>query len=140
MFRDDAYVGAGNIAFANPGEEIELGFGPDDLVRVTWTLVDRSTGQRGLLTRIEFDEVEYRATIENNHTRSIEITIVDRVPYSDDERINVDILPQSTEPTEEDVGSRRGVVSYDYEPGETREIINAYVISWPADLSVFGVE
>ena len=31
LFRDDAYVGAGNIAFANPGEEIELGFGPADL-------------------------------------------------------------------------------------------------------------
>jgi uncharacterized protein (TIGR02231 family) len=142
LFRDDAYVGTGSLAFANPGEEIELGFGPDDLVWVTWRLVDRSGGQRGLLTRIDFEEIEYLATIENNHTRAIEITIVDRVPFSEDERIVVDVLPQSTEPTEEDIDGRRGVVSwtYEYEAGEIREITNAYVISWPADLNVFGVD
>ena len=52
------------------------------------------------------------------------------------------IVRAATEPTEEDVGGRRGVVSwtYEYEAGETREITNAYVISWPADLNVFGVE
>jgi len=142
LFRDGAYVGTGSLAFANPGEEIELGFGPDDLVRVTWTLVARTGGQRGLLTRIDFEEIEYLATIENNHTRAIEITIVDRVPFSEDERIIVETLPQSTEPTEEDVDGRRGVVSwtYEYEAGEVREITNAYVISWPADLNVFGVD
>ncbi len=140
LFRDDAFVGTGNLAFANPGEEVELGFGPDDQVRVTWTLVTRSTGQRGLLTRIEFDEREYRATIINGHSRAIEITVVDRVPFSDDERIVVDVLPETTEPTEEVVDGRRGVVAwtYEYEPGETREITNAYVMSWPADLVVYG--
>ena len=142
LFRDDAFVGTGRLAFANPGEEIELGFGPDDQVRVTWTLADRSTGQRGLLTRIEFDEREYMATIENGHSRAIEITVVDRVPVADDERVVVDVLPQTTEPTEEDVDGRRGVMAwtYDYEPGESREITNAYVISWPADLAVFGAD
>ena len=141
LFRDDAYVGTGSVAFTNPGEEIELGFGPDDQVRVTWTLVDRTRGQRGLLTRIAFEEIEYRATIENNHTRAIEITVVDRVPFSDDERVVVDVLPQTTDPTEEDIDGRRGVVSwtYEFEPGESRDITNAYTISWPADLNVFGV-
>jgi uncharacterized protein (TIGR02231 family) len=142
LFRDDAFVGTGNLAFTQPGDEVELGFGPDDQVRVTWTVVNRQTGQRGLLTRIQFVEVEYLAAIVNNHTRPIEITIVDRVPYSDDERINVEVLPQSTEPTETDIDGRRGVVawSYDYDPGEEREITHAYLISWPADLVVYGAE
>jgi uncharacterized protein (TIGR02231 family) len=142
LFRDDAFVGTGNLAFTQPGDEVELGFGPDDQVRVSWTVVNRQTGQRGLLTRIQFVEVEYLATVVNNHTRPIEITIVDRVPYADDERITVEVLPQSTEPTETDIDGRRGVVawSYDYDPGEEREITHAYLVSWPADLVVYGAE
>lgn len=142
LFRDDAFVGNGRISFANPGEEIELGFGPDDQVRVTWSLADRETGERGLLTRISFDTREYVATVENNHDRSIEITIIDRVPVADDERVTVERLPQTTEPTEEDVDGRRGVLAwtYEYEPGESREIVNAYSISWPDELRIFGAD
>lgn len=142
LFRDDAYVGRARIAFANPGEEISVGFGVDDQVRATWTLVDRNTGERGLLTRIEFDERQYRATIENNHSREIDITVIDRVPVADDDRISVNRLPEMTEPTEEDVDGRRGVVawSYTYAPGESRDIINAYAMSWPTDLPVFGAQ
>lgn len=142
LFRDSAYVGTGNIAFANPGEEVELGFGPDDQVQVIWTLADRETGTRGLLTRIDYDEREYLATIVNNHSRAIEITVLDRMPVADDERVEVERLPQTTEPTEEDVDGRRGVLAwtYEYEPGETREIVNAYGVSWPADLGVYGID
>jgi uncharacterized protein (TIGR02231 family) len=142
LFRDDAYVGRARIAFANPGEEISLGFGVDDQVRATWTLVDRNTGERGLLTRIEFDERQYRATIDNNHSREIDITVVDRVPVADDDRISVNRLPEMTEPTDEDVDGKRGVVAwtYTYAPGESRDIINAYAMSWPTDLPVFGAQ
>lgn len=142
LFRDSAYVGSGDIAFANPGEEIELGFGPDDQVHVAWTLVNRETGTRGLLTRIDYDEHEYLATIVNNHSRAIEITILDRMPVADDERVTVERLSQTTEPTEENVDGRRGVLgwTYEYEPGESREIVNAYSVSWPADLGVYGAD
>jgi len=142
LFRDDAFVGSSRMAFANPGEEVEIGFGPDDQVRVSWTLADRETGELGLLTRIAYDTREYVATVVNNHDRAIEITIVDRMPVADDERVTVERLPQTTEPTEEDVNGRRGVVAwtYEYEPGGSREIVNAYTVSWPADLFVYGVE
>ncbi len=109
---------------------------------MTWTLANRSTGERGLLTRVEFDEREYQATVENGHSRAIEITTTDRVPVGDDERILVDRLPQMTEPTAEDVDGQRGVVAwtYEYEPGETHEIINAYSVTWPTSLNVYGVQ
>lgn len=141
LFRDEAYVGTGSLAFTNPGEEVRLGFGVDDQVHVTWTLADRSTGERGLLTRIAFDEREYHATIDNGHSRAIEITVTDRVPVSDDERIVVDRLSQTTEPTEEDVDGQRGVLAwtYEYEPGESRTIVNAYSVTWPANLNVYGL-
>ncbi len=141
LFRDDAYVGTGNLAFSNPDEEISLGFGADDQVHVTWTLADRSTGERGLLTRVTFDEREYHAIIDNGHSRAIEITVTDRIPVSDDERIEVDQLSRTTEPTEVDVNGQRGVLAwtYEYEPGESRTIVNAYSVTWPTSLNVYGL-
>jgi uncharacterized protein (TIGR02231 family) len=140
LFRDDAYVGTGQIAFANPGEEISLGFGVDDQVRVTWTLASRDSGERGLLNRVAFVELEYRAIIDNNHSRDIEIMVVDRIPVSEHERVVVTRLEQTTEPTEEGVDGRRGVLAwtYGYAAGESREITIAYSISWPVDLSIYG--
>lgn len=142
LFRDGSYVGSGSLAFSGPGEEVRLGFGQDDQVRVTFSLVSRESGQRGLLTRMETDERLYRITVANNHSRSIEITVLDRVPVSEDERITVEQLDATTEPTETDVNGRRGVLAwtYDYEPGETREITNAYRLTWPADLYITGIE
>ncbi|MGD9739026.1 MAG: mucoidy inhibitor MuiA family protein [Bauldia sp.] len=142
LFRDGSYVGAGNLAFSSAGSEVTLGFGADDLVRVAFSLEDRETGERGLLTRMSTDERLYRLTVENLHDRAIEITVYDRVPVSEDERITVEQLDTTTEPTETDVDGRRGVLgwTYEYAPGETREIDNAYLVTWPADLTIYGLE
>ncbi|MCW5713760.1 MAG: mucoidy inhibitor MuiA family protein [Bauldia sp.] len=142
LFRDGSYVGMGRVAFANPGTEVELGFGPDDQVRVTFALASRESGQRGLITRINTDERHYEITVDNLHSREMEITVYDRVPVSEDERITVQRLGDTTEPTETDVNGTRGLLAwtYDYEPGETREITNAYLVTWPADLDVTGLD
>lgn len=141
LFRDGSYVGMGRVAFANPGAEVELGFGPDDQVRVVFTLASRESGQRGLLTRIDTDERHYEITVDNLHTRPMEITVIDRVPVAEDERITVEQL-DTTAPTETDVDGVRGVLAwtYDYEPGETRTITNGYLVTWPSDLDVTGLD
>lgn len=142
LFRDGSYVGAGALAFSAAGTEVTLGFGADDLVRVAFSLENRETGERGLLTRLATDERLYRITVENLHDRAIEITVYDRIPVSEDERIVVEQLDTTTPPTETDVDGRRGVLAwtYEYAPGETREIDNAYLVTWPADLNVYGLD
>ncbi|MCW5698166.1 MAG: mucoidy inhibitor MuiA family protein [Bauldia sp.] len=142
LFRDGAYVGTGSLPFTNPGEDVELGFGPDDQVRVTYALVSRETGEQGLLTRYRTDEREYAITVDNGHSRAIEIRVTDRIPYAEDERITVERLPQTTEPTEENVDGLRGVLawSYEYAPDESREITIAWRMIWPADLSISGAD
>jgi uncharacterized protein (TIGR02231 family) len=142
LFRDGSYVGMGRVAFANPGAEVELGFGPDDQVRVAFTLLSRESGQRGLITRVSTDERHYEITVDNLHTRPMEITIIDRVPVAEDERIIVERLGDTTEPTETDVDGTRGVLAwtYDYEAGETRTINNGYLVTWPSDLDITGLD
>jgi uncharacterized protein (TIGR02231 family) len=138
LFRDGAFVGSGAIGFTNPGRDIVLGFGLDDRVRVTRTPLDRETGSTGLLSARTTDTRRFRIAVENLHKQAMTVTVYDRVPYAEDERITVERLPEATAPTAADVDDRRGVLawSYLYQPGESRDIENAYRISWPADESV----
>jgi hypothetical protein len=49
--------------------------------------------------------------------------------------VTVEPLAGMTAPTEKGLRDRRGVVSWtwDYKPGEQREIQHGYRLSWPAD-------
>jgi hypothetical protein len=97
--------------------------------------VERSTGTHGILSSETTDRRRYLITVENLHTRPLAITVYDRIPYAEDDRIRIERLDGMTAPTEENVEDRRGVLawSYDYAAGEKREIRNEYAVSWPAD-------
>jgi uncharacterized protein (TIGR02231 family) len=138
LFRDGAYVGSGALAFTNAGKPLELGFGVDDLVHVTRTALDRATAEHGILSSRRTDTRRFRITVENLHRQKMAITVYDRTPYAEDEKITVVRLPDATAPTAENVDDRRGVLAwrYDYAPGESRDIQNAYEVSWPASESV----
>ncbi|MCC6983589.1 MAG: mucoidy inhibitor MuiA family protein [Bauldia sp.] len=142
LFRDGAYVGSDSIAFTNPGEEIDLGFGADDQVKVTLTEISRQTGTQGFLSSTGTDERRYQIEVVNNHGIPVEITIYDRMPYSENEQIVVRRLPSATAPTEENVEDRRGVLAwtYEYAAGETRTINNDFVVSWPSNQNVYWAE
>ena len=71
---------------ANAGKEIDLGFGVDDRVQVVRIALDRETGEHGILTSRKTDTRRYKITVENLHTRPMDITVLDRVPYAEDEK------------------------------------------------------
>jgi uncharacterized protein (TIGR02231 family) len=142
LFRDGSYVGRDSVAFTNPGDEIDLGFGPDDQVKVALTEISRQTGTQGFLSSTGTDERRYEIEVVNLHAIPVEITIYDRIPYSETEQITVRRLQSATAPTEESVEDRRGVLAwtYTYAAGETREIHNDYVVGWPSNQTVYWTE
>lgn len=139
LYRDGAFAGTAPLAFTAPDAEIALGFGIDDKVAVTRTVVQEKTGERGLITSEKTDERRYLIKVENRHARPMAIVVLDQLPVSEAKTIAVEPLSEATPPTETAVDGKRGVVAwrYDYAPGETKEIRNAFAISWPADQDVF---
>ncbi len=138
LFRDGAFVGKGQVPFTNAGAKFELGFGEDDRVKVKRVALDRATAEHGILSSRKTDTRKFRIDVENLHTQPMTIIVLDRVPYAEDETITVARLDDSTKPTAEDVDDRRGVLAWSgtYAPGEAREILNGYRVSWPADRDV----
>lgn len=142
LFRDGTFVGNGQLPFGRAGRELNLGFGVDDLVRVTRVALDRETGQHGILTTRNTDTRRFRIAVDNLHKQQIEISVYDRIPYAEDEQVSVARLSGMTEPTATNVDDRRGVLAwtYVYEPSETREILNGFELSWPADRYLVALE
>jgi uncharacterized protein (TIGR02231 family) len=146
LFRDGTFVGNGEVPMTsggtNAGKEIDLGFGVDDRVHVVRTALDRETGEHGILTSRKTDRRRYKITVENLHARPMDITVLDRVPYAEDENVTVTRLAESSAPTVTNMDDKRGVLawSYTYGPGEARDILNGYEVSWPAGQSVVSLD
>jgi uncharacterized protein (TIGR02231 family) len=144
LFRDGTFVGNGAIDFTNAGADVDLGFGVDERVHIKRATLDHQTGDAGIpiIASRKTDTRSYKMTVENLHARPMDITILDRLPYAEDEDISVKRLRDATAPSKENVDDRRGILAwtYTYAPGESHEIVNAYEVSWPANQSLVSLD
>jgi uncharacterized protein (TIGR02231 family) len=140
VFRDGAFVGRSELAPVRPGESFDLAFGVDDKVAVDYRLETGGRSSEGLFNKRRRLERRYRTEVTNHHAGPIRITVKDQIPVPQDERIEVELLADSTPPTARDRDGRRGVLEWEalYAPGEGRVIALAYTVSLPEGLELAG--
>jgi uncharacterized protein (TIGR02231 family) len=133
LFRDGTFVGTGQLPVLNPGEEHELGFGIDDLVRVKYAVAEEKKGETGLISSSRTDSRNYRITVKNMHERAIQLSVLDQVPVSKNQEIKVEYTGR-TPPTKQNVDDKRGVVGWEtkLEPDQEQVIEFGYRMTWPA--------
>lgn len=137
IFRDGVFVGQGSLPLTRPGETMTFGFGADDLVSIERHEVQRKSGETGLVSTAYIEERTYLTTIVSGHSFSIPITIRDQVPVSDDERIRVDLLQETTTPDGEKTDAGTGVYSWtrQLDPGIPNEIRFGFRVTWPKGMA-----
>ncbi len=142
LYRDNVYVGAGQLPLIASGQEFNLGFGADDAVKVNRISVKREKGETGLLTSSNVDEQHFSITVKNLHAKPASIMILDQMPYSEDEKIVVEMLPVTTQPVETNHDDKRGVLAWemDVKPGEEKVIFLSYQITWPLKRDVVTID
>jgi uncharacterized protein (TIGR02231 family) len=139
IYRDGVFVGRGQMTAASKNETVRLGFGADDKVKIERTVVKRNEGSAGLiLTTSKTDERSFKTAIRNGHDFPIRMAIEDQLPVSENEDIQVEMLPSTTPPTATNVRDKRGVLEWAFEakPGEARDIAFAWRVRWPKDKGV----
>ncbi len=142
IFRDGSFVGRGQMAAAGKDEMVRLGFGADDKIKIERTVVKRNEGSAGLIvTTSKTDERSFKTSVRNGHDFPIRIAIEDQLPVSENEEIQVEMLPATTPPTATNLRDKRGVLewAYDAKPGEVRDIAFAWRVRWPKDKGVVMV-
>jgi uncharacterized protein (TIGR02231 family) len=139
IYRDGIFVGRGQMAAAAKDEIVRLGFGADDKVKIERAVVKRNEGSAGLIvTTSKTDERAFKTSVRNGHDFPIRIAIEDQLPVSENDDIQVEMLPSTTPPTATNVHDRRGVLEWAFEakPAEARDISFAWRVRWPKDKGV----
>jgi len=141
IYRDGIYVGRGQMAMTAKDEEVRLGFGADDHIKIVRSTVRQVEGSAGIINSVKTERREYKTSIRNGHDAPIRVVIEDQAPVSEIDDVKVELLPVTTPPTEKDVRNRRGVMAWSLEvaPGEAKEIRIAWRVRWPADKAVVFV-
>ncbi|MGO4736003.1 mucoidy inhibitor MuiA family protein [Bosea sp. 2KB_26] len=138
LHRDGAYIGRGRLGLVAPGDKVELGFGADDKLKVSRAPVRRRENEPTWLGQTRTDLREFRTVVKSLHAQPVKVTVMERVPFSENSSITVETLSQTTPPTEKQVGDKRGVSAwtFDLAPGAEKEIKLAYRLKWPGDREV----
>jgi len=137
LFRDSVFVGNGRLPLLAPGEEHELGFGVDDMIRVRHAIAEQTRGESGFVSTSKVDLRNYRITVKNMHQRPIQLRILDQMPVSQNEAIKIELLGR-TPPTRRNVDEKRGVLAWDMTlaPDEEKAVEFGYRVTWPAARNV----
>jgi uncharacterized protein (TIGR02231 family) len=139
IYRDGTLVGRGQMKAASKDETVRLGFGADDKVKIERSVVNRNEGSAGLIvTTSKTDERSFKTNVRNGHDFPIRVAIEDRLPVSENEDIQVEMLPSTTPPTASNIRDKRGVLEWAFEakPGEARDIAFGWRVCWPKDKGV----
>ncbi|PTM54868.1 mucoidy inhibitor MuiA family protein [Phreatobacter oligotrophus] len=142
LYRDGIFAGRGQIGAATREDEVKLGFGPDDLLRVEHQVVRRTDGSSGIISTSRTEEREFRFVLRNGAQVARRVVVEDRIPVPEQQEITVEPLPGVTAPTLREPDGRRGIVAWslDLAPGTSRDIRHGWRIRWPADKRVQQVQ
>lgn len=136
LFRDGTFVGSGRLPILSPGEEHELGFGVDDLVRVRHTISAETRGESGLISTSRTDSRNFLISVKSMHERALSLVVLDQVPVSANQDIKVDLNGQA--PTKQNVDDKRGVIAWEgtLQPDQEQTIEFGYRVAWPSAKAV----
>ncbi len=137
LFRDGTFVGNGRVPQLAPGQDHELGFGPDDRIRVKSATLEEKRAESGLISSTKSETKSYRMTLKNLHERPIAFVVHDQIPVSNNQEIKVELIAKP-QPTKRDLEDKRGVLAWEDKlaPDEEKTIDLGWRLSWPAAKSI----
>jgi uncharacterized protein (TIGR02231 family) len=88
MFRDGEFVGKSRLPQVTIGERFTAGFGIDTQIQVVRELEDKKTRIQG---GNRIDTYDYHIALSNYKNKPVELQLLDRLPYTDDSSIKIEL-------------------------------------------------
>ena len=132
LFREGVLVGSTWLDVIAPGAETDLGFGALETVRVKREMPKRAGGETGVFTSSNQQSESAVITVENTGSDAWPVRILDQVPYSEQDDLEIEVTA-SPEPTETDVEGQRGILAWEFDlaAGGKETITLEQVLTWP---------
>lgn len=136
LFQDGTLVGQHQLPRLRPNSALEMAFGVDERVGIQVQLERDEQGQEGRLRRHNTLQRSHLMTVHNSHDRELDVTVLDRLPVSRDERITVTLANDVSEPSERDMNEDRGLLAWHrtVAAGEEMTLRFSYTVTWPEDM------
>ncbi|MBN1787993.1 MAG: mucoidy inhibitor MuiA family protein [Sedimentisphaerales bacterium] len=98
MFRNGEFVGKSDLPIVTIGEKFTAGFGIDSQVQVARELANKTTRIQG---GNQIDTYEYRISLNNYKNESAKLLLLDRLPYTENNSIKIELLKTNPQLSEE---------------------------------------
>jgi len=138
LFIIQDFVGSAQIPYVAANEEAKMYFGEDGQVKVKYEQVKKEKLNPGFLGKTEKLHLVYKITIQNLRKNAAEIDVMDQLPISQNDKIeikDVDIKPAQTKKDE------KGILTWKLSlaPQEKKEITIDFTIEYPRDANIVGI-
>ena len=140
VYFDRQYVGKTFLQEKKPGEQFNLNLGADREVSIKREKT-KDTLKETFLGKFERDtvvrDIGYKITAENRKDRAVKLRVLDSVPVSKTDRIQVRDIKIIPEPTRKNHQDRQGVMRWDLqlEPETKTEIRIEFTVAYPKAFS-----
>lgn len=137
LFINQDFVGATQLPLVAAGEETRMFFGEDGQIKVRTEQVKREKTGGGFLSKTEKLRLVTRITVQNLRRTPVEIEVTDRLPVSQNSKIEVrDVLLQPAPGKRDDQGLLTWTLSL--APQEKKEILIDWTVEYPRDATITG--
>jgi hypothetical protein len=146
MYLDGGFVGKANIELVTIGEEFTAGFGVDSQVRIAREFKDKKVDT---LWGNRVEEYDYRIAIDNYKNMPVKLQLLERIPYTEDEELEIENFKTNT-PLSKDAEylrtqSQKGILRWDLNlapltTGQKATIVTYhYTMKYDNDMSIGSV-
>ena len=137
LFREGVLVGSTWLYVIAPGVETELGFGAIETLRIKREMPVRAEGETGVFTTSNERTESAVLTVENTGDQAWDLRLMDQVPYSEQDDLEV-AFTATPEPVETDVDGQRGILAWEFPlpPGARQTVTLEHVIRWPEGMDL----
>lgn len=132
LLREGVLVGSTWLDVIAPGMETEVGFGALETLRVTREMPKRAGGETGVFSASNELSESAVITVENTGDLTWPVRVLDQVPYSEQDDLEIEVAA-SPEPVETEVEGQRGILAWEFDlaAGGKKTITLEHVLTWP---------
>ncbi|MCX7288636.1 MAG: DUF4139 domain-containing protein [Rhodobacterales bacterium] len=137
LFREGVLVGTTYLDVIAPGAETDIGFGAIETLRIKREMPVRAGGETGVFTTSNRLTESAVITVENTGDKAWVVRLLDQVPYTEQEDLEVEVTA-TPEPTETDVDGQRGILAWEFDlaAGAKETITMEHSLSWPEGMEL----
>ncbi|WP_149589237.1 DUF4139 domain-containing protein [Tabrizicola flagellatus] len=132
LFREGVLVGQTWLDVIAPGVETDVGFGALETLRVKREMPKRAGGETGIFVSANRQSESAVITVENTGPEAWPVRILDQVPYSEQDDLEI-AFAASPKPSETDVDGQRGILAWEFDlPAKGKQTITLeQTLTWP---------